>query len=353
MALEQYRALAQILRTPKFTVQSLQEATGIKPATLRTTLRRYESLFETAAISNGRRGGRVLEYALRADRRADLTGVLKDFYVADEPGLNLANPPSPSSGLPVELGAAEFLMGHRLSEAEPTARAVILDRVDRNLRAAERQLGVAGKALSDPILRFANALGIDDVPNIAGGSANFRLALARARLDGLRLSLAQGDEEVPSYHSGVKEIAICPPTEADEPTAYIVRGIFQGHDVAVNWLEAGTWAHFAEIHRPQPLVFGLDSRQPDIGHGVFLDHIIDSSLSDRLCIVDAGWDSHFAAKLKSANVCYVPNANAITYNGLVQAMFSQLTEIFGLTSRSDHISNDLPTTPVKHRATVG
>lgn len=164
------RAMAML---EEFTVADLVEVCNAPPATVRTVLRRNESLIEPVGQrETGRPGGRWKQYRLRDEARAAALDPTLASPPVQEPGT--ATPPG---GVPTSLLAAEeLLLDPATARTDERERASLLRRARRFRQEGEADGSEATDAAQGHRHAVDALIGL-----VEGEGAEDRASLARAR----------------------------------------------------------------------------------------------------------------------------------------------------------------------------
>jgi hypothetical protein len=192
-----YPILAAALALGEFSLQDLQERTGLPPASIDSVIRR-DSRFEPLRRGKAgpRGGGQPVIYRIRESEVEGITAELRELFTAIVAAGAMNNSEGTSvPSLPDTYAAAvELIEAATKGELSPSGRRVLLEMALPNLRAAGRQLGRDGSQFSKQ--RLAILQGLVHAVNEAIQSPQQPLRAVQAHLQQMAESSEKGTVRV-------------------------------------------------------------------------------------------------------------------------------------------------------------
>jgi hypothetical protein len=157
-----YPILAAALALGEFSLQDLQERTGLPPASIDSVIRRdprFVPLRKGAAGPRG--GGQPVIYGIRASEVEGITAELRKLFTAIVAAGAMDNS-TEGTGVPslpdCYAAAVELIEAATKPELSPSGRRVLLEMALPNLRAAGRQFGRDGSKFSKQRLAILRSI---------------------------------------------------------------------------------------------------------------------------------------------------------------------------------------------------
>jgi len=143
-----------MLALGQFTIEELKSATEIGEATVRTVVNRHRDLLQTlGAEPTGDRGGQPNRYRIREDKREALRLKLKEAYSAMTPLATPTSEAAPANAVPPSVIVSRDLLARRLPAATGEQRDALLRLARSVLQTADEELNQALRETTDPRLR--------------------------------------------------------------------------------------------------------------------------------------------------------------------------------------------------------